>query len=452
TLDGEVRGTPGYMAPERIHKLENASIQTDVYSLGALLYSILTLKCPLEGDVQDMLGNTIKGNVIDPLERTPERQIPASLNAVVVKAMKVDSKDRYKSVNAIKADVSKYLEGYSTSAEDSSLLNELGLFIKRNKKSCSVGLTAVFILIVSTVLFISNIQKEKNRAVASEKQALENYNRYLQEKELADISLESDPTSVLAEIKMKFLKNYFKDPHKTVAETLSALKRVEESNDFDKGLYEFMGDVLFVCQKFDESYAMLKKGYGRTETKNEPLFAALEAIKEYKSDGNAAPLSVIKKLAYTLDGSFSAQYYRLVFYDRDLRANFNDHLELIKLAFKGWDLEAFEYIPSTKTLRIKGESRKFMQTYSVPQNAISKLSTIEVDHLILENCPGIRNRHLEGLKLKSLDIRGTELVSTTQAMTKAVTEKLIVRKELIRDKVLKRTIENGVEVVFGNDE
>lgn len=401
TLDGEIRGTPGYMAPERIHKKEEADCQTDIYSLGALLYAVLTLRSPFDGELEEVLSATVKGRILSPAERCPDREIPGGLNAVVIKAMQVKKSDRYTSVNELKADVSKYLEGFSTSAEDSSPFNELSLFIKRNKKSCAVALMAVFILIVSTGVFINSIQKEKNRAQASEKQALENYNKYLQEKEIADISLESDPTSVLSKIKMKFLTNYFEAPVKTVEETLSALKRVEESNDFDPGLYEFIGDVLFICQRFDESYAMLKKGYGRTATKNEPLFDALEAIKDYKSDGGLAPLSVVQKVAQVLDGNFSAQLLRLVIYDRQLRKNFNEHLEVVKLALKDdnpkWDMKGFSYDASTKTVHIKGECSKFTQKFPTPERVISKLSTIEVDHLKVENCKGIRNRHLVGM-------------------------------------------------------
>lgn len=452
TLDGEIRGTPGYMAPERIHKKEEADCQTDIYSLGALLYAILTLRNPFDGEIEDILASTVNGRILSPMERCPDQDIPAGLNAVVIKSMQVNKSERYSSVNELKADVSKYLEGFSTSAEDSSPFNELSLFIKRNKKSCAVGLVAVFVLVVSTGVFINSIQKEKNRAQASEKQALENYNKYLQEKEIADISLESDPTSVLAEIKMKFLTNYLQEPVKTVEETLAALKRVEESNDFNPSLYEFMGDVLFICQRFDESYAMLKKGHGRTATKNEPLFDALEAIKDYKSDGGLAPLSVVQKVAQVLDGNFSAQLLRLVIYDRQLRKNFDEHLEIIKLALKDdnpeWDMKGFSYDASTKTVHIKGECRKLTQKFPTPERVVSKLSTIEVEHLRIENCKGIRNRHLVGMKLKSLDLRGMQLDSASLVFTKEVTDKVIATEGMISSKVLRLTKESGVEVVL----
>ncbi len=45
TLDGVVKGTPGYMAPEQVDpSIANKDQQTDIFSLGAILYTILTLK------------------------------------------------------------------------------------------------------------------------------------------------------------------------------------------------------------------------------------------------------------------------------------------------------------------------------------------------------------------------------------------------------------------------
>ena len=75
TANGEsqINGTPGYMAPEQIRGAKNAcSEQTDVYSLGAILYALITFKNPIQnGEVEKMLQDTLDGNILPPSQRVP---------------------------------------------------------------------------------------------------------------------------------------------------------------------------------------------------------------------------------------------------------------------------------------------------------------------------------------------------------------------------------------------
>ena len=65
-MSGRVMGTPGYMAPEQTHAAgTDVDPRSDVYSLGAILYSILTLRSPVKGTVKRVLVNTV-GGVVQP--------------------------------------------------------------------------------------------------------------------------------------------------------------------------------------------------------------------------------------------------------------------------------------------------------------------------------------------------------------------------------------------------
>jgi PAS domain S-box-containing protein len=109
TRMGEVLGTPAYMSPEQaqgeVNRLGPAS---DVYSLGALLYHLLTGKAPFEGrDVQVLIGRVCKGEFLPP--REVSQTVPTELEAIILKAMALKAEDRYPSAGALAAEVERWL-------------------------------------------------------------------------------------------------------------------------------------------------------------------------------------------------------------------------------------------------------------------------------------------------------------------------------------------------------
>ena len=467
TLDHHIKGTPGYMAPEQICNKAKVGIQSDVYSLGALLYKILTYSAPFKGSIDEIMQNTVRGSFAPP-EKI--KDIPASLNAVVMKAMSSEIEKRYKSVNCLKKDVTNYQDGYSTSAEKTSVLNEILLFYYRNKKVCLTAACSVVLIICIAAIFIARLHSEKRRAQESERsalkaeiaardsaqQALENYHKYLEEKELADISLGSDPSSVLSKVKENFITNFYSDPKKTVDETLNSLRRIEESNDFEPGLYEFLGDVLFIRQEFDECYKVMQKGFGRDLTNNEPLFAALEAIAGYKSKGRPAPISILEKLINGLDGNFNMQLLKLLYYDRLFRGNTPEHLKLMKLVMKAnnpqWNMTDFEYDAKSKTLTLRGQLKRLsIVNYDMNRenkHFISLFSAVEVENLVIRENQLFRVSTGLDLKLKTLDLQGMKIHSKAQFYNKRVTKKLIVSEKLIMPGHIRKIQQNGLEVIL----
>lgn len=159
TLNGFIKGTPGYMAPEqaRGNNQEKTKL-TDVYSLGAILYSILTLKKPYEEkDLDKLCEKTIKGDLIPPRKRNPHRNIPPALEAVCLKAMSPSPENRYQSVDELRREISAYREGFSTQAEEASFLKELFLLVKRHKAIACL----VFIGFVISTMFIIKLKNNE---------------------------------------------------------------------------------------------------------------------------------------------------------------------------------------------------------------------------------------------------------------------------------------------------
>jgi serine/threonine protein kinase len=150
TVDGVIKGTPGYMAPEQVHGKNNEKNErTDIYALGAILYSLLTLERSVEGDnATSMIINAREGNIIPPAKRTPDRLIPKSLEAVAMKSLAFDPKERYQTVAELAYDIDAFISGFATSAEKASFSKHIFLFIKRHKT------VALFIFLLTLTLSI----------------------------------------------------------------------------------------------------------------------------------------------------------------------------------------------------------------------------------------------------------------------------------------------------------
>lgn len=148
TADGIRKGTPGFMAPEQAAGMNSAlDFRTDIYSLGAILYYIITLRSPIRpGDVTIMLNDTIHGNFPPPSEAAPERNIPAALEAVILKAMSLRQSGRYDSVKSLIRELYAFIGGYATEAEGASVLRRTVLFLRRH--SIFVSLFAIIVFLV----------------------------------------------------------------------------------------------------------------------------------------------------------------------------------------------------------------------------------------------------------------------------------------------------------------
>jgi serine/threonine-protein kinase len=110
---GKVVGTISYMAPERAIGMP-ANIQTDIYSLGVILYQILTLRSPFKrGSLKEFRQNMDKEELYNPIEVAPYREVPQILSTVVLKCLSNDLEYRYKNVDELIHDIENYLEGRS---------------------------------------------------------------------------------------------------------------------------------------------------------------------------------------------------------------------------------------------------------------------------------------------------------------------------------------------------
>jgi len=194
TADGQVIGTPAYMSPEQA-ELSGLDVDTrsDIYSLGVLLYELLTGRTPFEqkdlvqSGLDEMrrtlreeeprrpsamltgLGNaeltaTAQRRNLEPLKLI--RSLKGDLDWIVMKALEKDRQRRYETANALAMDIRRYLGNEPVTARPPSQLYRLKKLVQRNKVVYACGLVVALTLIaglgVSTSFFFKERQARAN--------------------------------------------------------------------------------------------------------------------------------------------------------------------------------------------------------------------------------------------------------------------------------------------------
>jgi serine/threonine protein kinase/Flp pilus assembly protein TadD len=104
TGSGVMIGTPEYMSPEQVEGKE-ADLRADIYSLGVILYEMVTGQVPFEGDTPFSIGVKQKSEIPRPPKEIND-QIPEDLNHVILKCMEKDKEKRYQSVGELHSELS----------------------------------------------------------------------------------------------------------------------------------------------------------------------------------------------------------------------------------------------------------------------------------------------------------------------------------------------------------
>ncbi|MBK1825610.1 serine/threonine-protein kinase [Haloferula rosea] len=173
TIHGEVKGTPGFMAPEQLRPGAAKDQRTDVFALGCLLHCILTGLPPITGTTQEeIIRKTGLGCFPPPRLRFPEKMIPDSLDAIILKACSLEPNARYPSATEMADDIRKHLAGFATEAEEPSFYKASILFLRRHRLPAAVGLIATVAISVISVLFIQGLNDQR-RATAAQAQRAE---------------------------------------------------------------------------------------------------------------------------------------------------------------------------------------------------------------------------------------------------------------------------------------
>ena len=171
TATGAILGTPIYMPPEQTRG-EKVDMRSDIYSLGIILYEMLTGHVPFEvgeGETVQDLMNRIRDQE-PPSPRKHNRKISGRLEAIVLKAIEKSPSGRYQSAGELLDDLVRYTKGESVRARKPSITE----YFERNfRRHLGIGLSvtsSIILVLVISMWWKRQVSIQKNQALITEVQ------------------------------------------------------------------------------------------------------------------------------------------------------------------------------------------------------------------------------------------------------------------------------------------
>jgi len=163
TLEGTILGTPAYMPPEQAEgRIDELDPRSDVYSVGALLYTLLTGRMPyVDPDNPIPLGRLLLNLIEGPPQRVAEidSSVPPELVAICDKAMARKPGDRYATMVEMATDLRAFVENRVVSAYQTGAFAEFKKWVGRNR-AMAASLAAFLLVAIGGSLFVAWQQSE----------------------------------------------------------------------------------------------------------------------------------------------------------------------------------------------------------------------------------------------------------------------------------------------------
>jgi serine/threonine protein kinase len=186
TITGEMLGTLRYASPEQV--LARRGIvdhRSDVYSLGATLYELLTLRPPFDGRNRNALIRQIADDEPAP-PRSLDPSIPAELETIVLKALRKEPADRYATAQEMADDLQRFLDGRPILARRPTPLDRLRAWSRRHPAIVASGVAALILLSAASLVSTAIVRREQVKTLAEQRKAEAAYRRERQRADEAE--------------------------------------------------------------------------------------------------------------------------------------------------------------------------------------------------------------------------------------------------------------------------
>jgi serine/threonine protein kinase len=169
TLTGEFMGTPRYMSPEQITAGRTPlDHRTDIYSLGATLYELLTLRPPFLGERRDQ----VLAQILHKEPRAPRginKKVPVDLETICLKALEKDPDQRYQTAGQMSEDLHRYVNRFAILARRAGPVRQLLKWGRRRPALAATKALAVF-LALAAGLFAYRAYMAEQQRIADQRQ------------------------------------------------------------------------------------------------------------------------------------------------------------------------------------------------------------------------------------------------------------------------------------------
>jgi tetratricopeptide (TPR) repeat protein len=179
TRSGAIVGTPAYMAPEQALGNKGLGPGVDVWSMGVILYEMLTGRRPFQGEtLLQTLEHVRQQEPLAPQMLSPE--VPADLGTICLKCLEKEPGRRYQSAAELADDLRRWLAGVPVRARPAGPIEQAWKWA--NRHPTTAGLIAVSVLLVAVLtaalpLHILRLREEVDRAKAEALEAHESHRR-----------------------------------------------------------------------------------------------------------------------------------------------------------------------------------------------------------------------------------------------------------------------------------
>jgi tetratricopeptide (TPR) repeat protein len=169
TMTGEFVGTPAYMSPEQI-AAGRAPLdhRTDIYSLGATLYELLTLQRPFTGEHRDLVIGQIMHKEPRP-PRKVNRKVPVDLETICLKAMEKDPDRRYQGAKDMSDDLRRFVNRFAIAAKRAGPIERLVKWARRHP-GVTTALAALLLSLGAVAFFAHRSYVQQQERIAEQRQ------------------------------------------------------------------------------------------------------------------------------------------------------------------------------------------------------------------------------------------------------------------------------------------